>query len=124
LIKDNHLAGVDHEQLAERIRRTIAEARELDPPPTFIEVEVDTLAQLEQVLACDVDRVLLDNMTPAQLRQAVALRDDRATGVTLEASGGVNLQTVRQIAEAGVDDISVGALTHSPPALDLGLDID
>ncbi len=124
LIKDNHLAGATNEQLTERISRAVADARQLNPAPSFLEVEVDTLDQLQQVLTCPVDRVLLDNMGPADLRQAVAMRDAKAPSVKLEASGGINLQTVRQVAEAGVDYISVGALTHSPPALDLGLDID
>jgi nicotinate-nucleotide pyrophosphorylase (carboxylating) len=84
-----------------------------------IEVEVDTLEQLDEVLRHKVDAVLLDNMSPAQLKDAVK----RIAGRCLaEASGGVNLQTVRAIAETGVDLISVGALTHSAPVLDLGLD--
>ena len=78
------------------------------------------------MLACDVDIVLLDNMTPAQMREAVALRDRVAPGgrIELEASGGVNLLSVRAIAETGVERIAVGALTHSAASLDLGLDID
>jgi nicotinate-nucleotide pyrophosphorylase (carboxylating) len=82
-------------------------------------VEVDTLEQLKGVLTHKVDAVLLDNMAPAMLREAVQLAGG---GVLTEASGGVNLMTVRDIAETGVDLISVGALTHSAPVLDLGLD--
>ncbi|MCG8617217.1 MAG: nicotinate-nucleotide diphosphorylase (carboxylating), partial [Desulfobacterales bacterium] len=72
---------------------------------------------------CDVDIVLLDNMEPDALRRAVAMRDDAAEGVQLEASGGVDLDSVCAIAEAGVDRIAIGALTHSAPVLDLGLDV-
>ena len=86
-----------------------------------IEVEVDTLAQLADALRHPIDVVLLDNMTPAQLREAVAVVAGR---VLTEASGGVSLETVRAIAETGVDLISVGALTHSAPVLDLGLDFE
>ena len=84
---------------------------------------MDTLEQLQQVLATGVDIVLLDNMAPATLREAVAMRDARAPQVELEASGGVNLDTVAAIAATGVERISVGALTHSAIALDVGLDI-
>ncbi len=86
-----------------------------------IEVEVDSLDQLKDVLKHKIDAVLLDNMTPETLRKAVKLVDGR---MTTEASGGVNLDTVRAIAETGVDLISVGALTHSAPVLDLGLDFE
>ncbi|MEX2213142.1 MAG: carboxylating nicotinate-nucleotide diphosphorylase [Phycisphaeraceae bacterium] len=124
LVKDNHIAHVPAGQLASALSEAISKARAMRPPPTFIEVEVDTLDQLNVVLGCDVDIILLDNMTPSQLQQAVMLRDRVAPKVELEASGGVNLSTVRAIAETGVDRISVGALTHSAPALDLGLDIE
>ena len=87
-----------------------------------IEVEVDTLDQLRDALAGGPDIVLLDNMDPATLRQAVAIRDELAPPVRLEASGGVTLDTVGVIARTGVDRISVGALTHSAVALDLGFD--
>ena len=86
-----------------------------------VEIEVDTLAQLEEALAHGADIVMLDNMPPADLKRAVALAQGRAL---TEASGGITLDTVRAVAEAGVDIISVGALTHSVTALDLGLDID
>ncbi len=115
LIKDNHIAVASG--VGEAIRRAKAFAGHL----VKIEVEVDTLDQLKEALAAGTDAVLLDNMPPATLRQAVALAEGRAV---LEASGGITLQTVAEIAETGVDFISSGALTHSPRALDLGLDIE
>jgi nicotinate-nucleotide pyrophosphorylase (carboxylating) len=124
LVKDNHIAHVPAAKLGYALRELAARARAADPPATFVEVEVDTLEQLAVVLPCGVDVVLLDNMPPATLREAVAMRDRLVPAVKLEASGGVNLQTVRAIAEAGVDIISVGALTHSAPALDIGLDMN
>jgi nicotinate-nucleotide pyrophosphorylase (carboxylating) len=118
LIKDNHLAG-----LAGDITRAVAAARRYPGNAGLpIEVEVDTLDQLEQALAAKADIVLLDNMTLDQLRNAVARRNAVAPGVLLEASGGVNLSTIRDIAATGVDRISVGAITHTAPALDIGLD--
>lgn len=118
LIKDNHLHG-----LGDNIRRAVEAARaepgNLGVP---VEVEVESLEQLTVALAVRADIVLLDNMTLDQLRAAVAQRDATAPGVLLEASGGVNLSTVRDIAATGVDRISVGALTHSAPALDIALD--
>lgn len=123
LVKDNHIAHVPTEQLAAAMQAGIAKARDMKPPPIFVEVEVDTLAQCEQVLQCDVDVILLDNMTPSQLQQAVKLRDRVAPRVQLEASGGITIETVRAAAEAGVDRIAIGALTHSAVALDIGLDI-
>ncbi len=132
LIKDNHLAqgaaapgksAADWPAEAVRAaRRYLAANRPESAAATIVEVEVDTLDQFERVLPAAPDIVLLDNMSPEQLRQAVAIRDRLAPGVELEASGGVNLATVRAIAEAGVERISVGGLTHSAPALDLGLD--
>jgi nicotinate-nucleotide pyrophosphorylase (carboxylating) len=88
-------------------------------PRLTIEVEADTIEQVEQAVQAGADVILLDNMTPDQLRAAVKLVDGRAK---TEASGGVNLSGVRAIAEAGVDYISVGALTHSAPAVDIALD--
>jgi nicotinate-nucleotide pyrophosphorylase (carboxylating) len=118
LIKDNHLAGLGGD-----VRRAVEAARNYPGNAGLpVEVEVDTLVQLEVALAVRADIVLLDNMTPDQLRAAVARRDAVAPGVLLEASGGVNLGTVRDLASTGVDRISVGALTHSAPALDIGLD--
>ena len=121
LIKDNHLAA-----LAQRDSRPIAaaisRARAAVPPGTVVQCEVDCLAQLEEALAARPDMVLLDNMDNATLRAAVLRRDAAAPGVILEASGGVTLSTIAGIAATGVERISVGALTHSAPALDLGLD--
>ena len=85
-------------------------------------MEVDTLAQLEEVLPEGPDLVLLDNMPCEMLRRAVALRRQRTPEIELEASGGINLETVSQVAQTRVDRISVGALTHSAAALDVGLD--
>jgi nicotinate-nucleotide pyrophosphorylase (carboxylating) len=86
---------------------------------TEIEVEVDTLDQLEEALSLDVRKILLDNMTLAELRNAV---QRTAGGAVLEASGGITIETVREIAETGVDYISSGAITHSAPNLDVALD--
>lgn len=129
LVKDNHLALLasgDGGEPFESIARRLAEARAALPPGGFVEVEVDTLDQLRQALRLPVDAVLLDNMTPDLLRQAVAIRDSAGLRgrVAMEASGGVNLATVRAIAEAGVERISVGAITHSAPGVDIGLDVD
>jgi len=123
LLKDNHLSPVVADGLSDAVRDAVQRCREHDLDLKFVMIEVDTLDQLEQVLPTGVDIVLLDNMTTQQLASAVAMRDRLAPGVELEASGGVTLQTIRAIAETGVDRISVGALTHSAPALDLGLDM-
>ncbi len=114
LIKDNHLAACGG------IAAALARARAAVGHMVKIEVEVDSLDQLAQALEHKSDIIMLDNFTPADLRAAVELTAGR---VPLEASGGVNLQTVRAIAETGVDLISVGALTHSAPAVDIGLDV-
>jgi len=113
LIKDNHIAACG--SITEAVRRARARA----PHTINIEVETDTLAQVEECLACKVGVIMLDNMDLAAMRQAVARIDGRAI---IEASGGVNLETVRSIAETGVDIISVGALTHSARACDIGMD--
>ncbi|MCZ2342126.1 MAG: hypothetical protein LC104_10075, partial [Bacteroidales bacterium] len=89
-----------------------------------VEIEVDTLDQLTQVLPTQPEIVLLDNMPPELLREAVQLRNSLSPQTQLEASGGVNLTTIRPIAETGVDRISVGAITHSATALDIGLDYE
>lgn len=125
LVKDNHIAHTPHHQLGSALSAAIAKARTLSPAPKFIEVEVDDLIQLESILTASPlpDMILLDNMTNVELVTAVALRDKLAPAIELEASGGVNLSTVRDIAQTGVDRIAIGALTHSAPALDLGLDI-
>ena len=113
LIKDNHIAA------AGGIRAAVERARSGTGHMLRIEVEVDTLEQLEEALALDVDAILLDNMSPAQLRDATRLNKGRAV---LEASGGVTLASVRAIAETGVDYISSGAITHSAPNLDVAFD--
>lgn len=115
LIKDNHIA------LAGGVTSALSAARAHAGHMVKVEIEVDTLAQLEEALAHGADIVLLDNMPPADLKRAVAMAQGKAL---TEASGGITLDTVRAVAEAGVDIISVGALTHSVTALDLGLDID
>ncbi|MFM8271075.1 MAG: carboxylating nicotinate-nucleotide diphosphorylase [Gemmata sp.] len=118
LIKDNHLAGLGGD-----VRRAVESARACPGNTGLpVEVEVDTLEQLEHALAVRADIVLLDNMPPDELRAAVARRNAVSPSTLLEASGGVNLTTIRDIAATGVDRISVGALTHSAPALDIGLD--
>jgi len=113
LIKDNHVAVCGG--VGEAVRRARASVGHL----MKVEVEVDGLDQLDEALAAGPDVIMLDNFTLPMLREAVARTAGR---ITLEASGGVNLETVRGIAETGVDVISVGALTHSAPALDVGLD--
>jgi nicotinate-nucleotide pyrophosphorylase (carboxylating) len=122
LIKDNHLAWLAVE--GDPIGRAVGLARASAPAGMVIEVEVDTLDQLDRALACGPDIILLDNFDPDGLGEAVRRRNAVAPTIQLEASGGINLDTVRALAEAGVDRISVGALTHSAPALDLGLDFD
>ncbi|MFN0138350.1 MAG: carboxylating nicotinate-nucleotide diphosphorylase [Phycisphaerae bacterium] len=125
LIKDNHLAGVPIERLASRLFEML-NALPHHPRPAFVEVEVDSIAQLREVLkVVGIDFVLLDNFSLDQLRDAVALRDQAGLRgkLALEASGGVRLDTIAAIAATGVDRISVGAITHSAVALDLGLDL-
>jgi nicotinate-nucleotide pyrophosphorylase (carboxylating) len=113
MIKDNHLvAGLS-------TGSAVAAARELVGPEIEISVEVETLGQLGEVLETDANRVLLDNMTPTLLAEAVGLVSGR---LITEASGGVDLDNVRLVAESGVDIISVGWITHSAPQLDLALD--
>ena len=116
LIKDNHIAA------AGGVAAAIERARAAVGHMVKIEVEVDTLAQLEEALRHPIDAVLLDNMAVPELKNAVALAKTARPGILCEASGGVRLVTVRAIAETGVDMISVGALTHSVKALDIGLD--
>jgi nicotinate-nucleotide pyrophosphorylase (carboxylating) len=116
MVKDNHIAATNIHLLRERILRFKA-----DHPEIKIELEADTLEQVELFLTLPhIDVILLDNMTLESLRTAVKITDSR---VKLEASGGVNLTTVAAIAETGVDFISVGALTHSAPAVDISMEI-
>jgi nicotinate-nucleotide pyrophosphorylase (carboxylating) len=119
LIKDNHLAAL-HDEKPNAIAAAVQRAR-AKFPQLKVEVEADTLEQMEQALAAGADFVLLDNMDPAQLRLAVQNCAGRAQ---LEASGGVTLANIRAVAESGVDFISVGALTHSARAVDIGLDFE
>ncbi|MCA9072838.1 MAG: nicotinate-nucleotide diphosphorylase (carboxylating), partial [Planctomycetaceae bacterium] len=100
----------------------VRQARTFVKEGVSVEVEVDTLDQLRDALEGQPDIVLLDNMTPDQLRQAVAIRDEKQPQVELEASGGITLQTIREIAQTGVERISIGALTHSAPACDIAFD--
>jgi len=116
LIKDNHLAAVDGD-----IALAVSRARKVAPAGIKVEVECDTLDQVRAAIDAGADVVLLDNMQLMELREAVKMVDGSAV---TEASGGVTLETVRLIAETGVDWVSVGALTHSAPALDLALDFD
>lgn len=122
LIKDNHLAWLSGE--ADPIGRAIALARRDAPNAGFLEIEVDSLGQLERALVCRPDIILVDNLGPEALAEAVRRRDEVAPRVLLEASGGVTLATVAALANTGVDRISVGVLTHSAPALDIGLDYE
>jgi nicotinate-nucleotide pyrophosphorylase (carboxylating) len=112
LIKDNHVAACGG--VAEAVRRAKAANTGLQ-----VQVEVDRIDQIEPALAAGADRLLLDNMDPARLREAVQLVAGR---VSLEASGGVTLETIHSIAETGVHFISVGRITQSAPAVDIGLD--
>jgi nicotinate-nucleotide pyrophosphorylase (carboxylating) len=127
LVKDNHLAGLDAERLAATAVRMVEAATALSPPPRFIEFEVDSLEQFDVLLQIrEIDVILLDNFTPAQMREAVSRRDVAGLGgrLELEASGGVSLEEVRAVAQTGVERISVGAITHSAPALDISLEIE
>ena len=129
LIKDNHLAVLAKAEGRDPIAAAGRELERLRPllaDGAFIELEVDTLEQFEHALALPVDIILLDNMNVERLRQAVARRDKAglAGRVLLEASGGVTLANVRQVAQTGVERIAVGAITHSAEAMDIALDIE
>lgn len=116
LIKDNHLAAVDGD-----VGKAVTRAREMAPKGIKVEVECDRIEQVARAIDAGADIVMLDNMSTTVLAECVALAKGRAI---LEASGGVTLNTVRAIAETGVDWISVGALTHSAPAMDLAVDFE
>lgn len=118
LIKENHI------RMAGGVRQAIAAAQSGRDNARFIEVEVTTLKELEEALALAPDVILLDNMTPPQVREAVERARSKNKQILLEASGGITLENVRQYALAGVDWISIGALTHSAPAADLSLEIE
>lgn len=116
LIKDNHVVA------AGSVTAALAAARE-HAPELHCEVEVDDLAQLEEALTAGADEVLLDNFTPDECAKAVDRRDEVSPKTRLESSGGLRLDVARAYAESGVDFLAVGALTHSSPALDLGMDL-
>lgn len=125
LIKDNHIAGVPTDRLAHAVMSLLNGIQRLPSQPAFVEVECDDLAQVSELMkVVGIDVILLDNFAFDDLREAVRIRD--AAGlrgkVELEASGGARLETIRQIAETGIERIAVGAITHSARALDLGLD--
>ena len=133
LIKDNHLAMMDiltDEPFGEITAAIVAARKWIDSnksslphgSDTVVQIEVDRLDQFEKALSEKPDIILLDNMTCPELSRAVQKRNEQRSVVLLEASGGVNLETVRDIALAGVDRISVGALTHSAVNFDIGLD--
>jgi nicotinate-nucleotide pyrophosphorylase (carboxylating) len=134
LIKDNHLAGVAAKDFPGAVSRAIAKVHELAPieslprggeRPDFIEVEVDNLDQFRAILdqkPAGLGMVLLDNMGPQNLRDAVRMRNEAWPGLVLEASGCVTLATIGEIAASGVDRVSVGSLTHGAVSLDFGLD--
>jgi nicotinate-nucleotide pyrophosphorylase (carboxylating) len=119
LIKDNHLAGLGTGGVSKAVELARADPRNAG---LGIEIEVDSLGQLDEALGVKPEIVLLDNMTPDVMREAVKRRNERSPHTKLEASGGINLSTIRAAAETGVDRISVGAITHSAPALDIALD--
>jgi nicotinate-nucleotide pyrophosphorylase (carboxylating) len=112
LIKDNHI------QACGSIKDAVARMREKVPHTMKIEVEASSMDQVRECLSCSVDIIMLDNMDPGMMRNAVKLADGR---VLLEASGGISLDNVREVAETGVDYISIGALTHSAPACDISM---
>jgi len=133
MIKDNHLAflGSKYQQPADAIPHAVKMARDWIEANKFtlrlghqviVQLEVDTLEQLRIGLQTDCNIILLDNMACEMLQEAVAIRNQMASRIELEASGGVNLETIRAIAETGVERISVGALTHSAVNFDIGLD--
>lgn len=121
MVKDNHLVAENRREALDAGIRAVREQF----PEAFIELEADRLDQVGEFLEMEeVDVILLDNMSLDDLREAVAMRDERAPGVRLEASGGIDLDTVSGIAATGIDCISVGALTHSAPSMDFGLDFE
>jgi len=120
LIKDNHLAVLAEHGVS--LKEAVRRVRERFGQRLPVEIEADSLDQLTAAIRAGADIVLLDNMDVLTLRQAVALRNEIAPHVLLEASGGITLANVRAVAETGVDRISIGALTHSAPALDIALD--
>jgi nicotinate-nucleotide pyrophosphorylase (carboxylating) len=123
LVKDNHLAALATGDASSRIIEAVRAAK-AHAPDLPVEIEVDSLQQLDAALSCLPAIVLLDNMPAEVMREAVRRRNATAPEVQLEASGGITLETVRAVADTGVDRISIGALTHSAPALDIALDYE
>jgi nicotinate-nucleotide pyrophosphorylase (carboxylating) len=121
LVKDNHLAWLAGSGDDDPIGKALKRARAYAPSGTLIEVEVDTLEQLDRALECAPDIILVDNLGPDALAEAVRRRDAANPRILLEASGGVTLATVGALARTGIDRISIGALTPSAPALPVGL---
>jgi nicotinate-nucleotide pyrophosphorylase (carboxylating) len=125
LIKDNHIVGLSPEEIATRVSDLAGAISDTDAPLSFVQIEVDSLDQLRGVLSVPsgvLDIVLLDNMPPEVLREAVSMRDAHQSRLLLEASGGVTRATLRAVAESGVDRVSMGSLTHQAQSVDLGLD--
>ena len=118
LIKDNHIAALRAQELG--LAEIVSRARENSPHTLRLEIEVESIDEAREALEAGADVILLDNMSPEEMRQVVTLTEGRRL---LEASGGINLETVRAVAETGVDLISVGALTHSVMAMDISLDL-
>ena len=118
LIKDNHIAALRARGLG--LVEIVSLARENSPHTLRVEIEVESIEEAREALEAGADVILLDNMSPEEMRQVVTMTDGRRL---LEASGGINLETVRAVAETGVDLISVGALTHSVMAMDISLDL-
>ncbi len=114
LIKDNHIAACG--SITEAVKRV----RQQAPHTLKIEVESENLAQVKECLTCDVDIIMLDNMSPAEMKEAMQLINGQAL---VEASGGVNIENIREIAATGVDIISIGALTHSAPSSDISMEL-
>jgi len=135
LIKDNHIASIMAEPTVVKdrraaIRSALEAAKKSIAKGKKIEVEIDNLDMLKAALSLNPDIIMLDNMSLADIKEAVKLRDayrfragDLGFNLLLEASGGINIENVREVAEAGVDSISVGALTHSAPAVDISLEV-
>lgn len=124
LIKDNHIAGIPPQQFGEFVRQAAARARGARMP-NFVEVEVDNLDQLKALLALEkgvVDIILLDNMDPATVEKAVRMRDASSSRPLLEASGGITIENIGEMARTGIDRISIGALTHQATSIDCALD--
>lgn len=122
LIKDNHLAAWGSRNSEPSIAAAIRQVRESVSSNIAIELEVDTLDQLADALQATPEIVLLDNMPPETLTQAIEMRNQQSPNTLLEASGGINLESIRSIADTGVERISIGALTHSAVSLDIGFD--